>query len=108
MVALHSALSKSSVSCTLAPAMPVFPDLPLWAYPVLFATGLVAGTVDAIAGGGGLITLPARQLSCAGASTGLKSIGTFLRVLMFGETARAVVRLSASQVGFWSSGRLGS
>lgn len=39
--------------------MPVFPDLPLWAYPVLFATGLVAGTVDAIAGGGGLITLPA-------------------------------------------------
>lgn len=35
------------------------PDLPLWAYPVLFATGLVAGTVDAIAGGGGLISLPA-------------------------------------------------
>jgi len=33
-------------------------DLPAWAYPVLFATGLVAGTVDAIAGGGGLITLP--------------------------------------------------
>jgi len=38
-------------------------DLPLWAYPALFATGLVAGTVDAIAGGGGLITLPA-LLSC--------------------------------------------
>jgi uncharacterized membrane protein YfcA len=35
------------------------PDLPLWAYPVLFAVGLVAGTVDAIAGGGGLLTLPA-------------------------------------------------
>ncbi len=33
-------------------------ELPAWAYPVLFATGLVAGTVDAIAGGGGLITLP--------------------------------------------------
>ncbi len=34
------------------------PDLPPWAYPVLFVTGLVAGTVDAIAGGGGLIALP--------------------------------------------------
>lgn len=39
--------------------MPPIPDLPLWAYPALFATGLVAGTVDAIAGGGGLIALPA-------------------------------------------------
>lgn len=35
------------------------PDLPLWAYPVLFVVGLVAGTVDAIAGGGGLLALPA-------------------------------------------------
>jgi uncharacterized membrane protein YfcA len=39
--------------------MPSFPDLPPWAFLVLFAVGLVAGTVDAIAGGGGLITLPA-------------------------------------------------
>jgi len=38
--------------------MPLSPDLPPWAYPALFATGLVAGTVDAIAGGGGLLTLP--------------------------------------------------
>jgi uncharacterized membrane protein YfcA len=29
-----------------------------WQLPILFATGLVAGLVDAIAGGGGLITLP--------------------------------------------------
>lgn len=29
-----------------------------WQLPVLFGTGLVAGFVDAIAGGGGLITLP--------------------------------------------------
>lgn len=29
-----------------------------WWYPALFATGLVAGYVDAIAGGGGLITVP--------------------------------------------------
>jgi len=29
-----------------------------WTYPVLFLTGLLAGFVDSIAGGGGLITLP--------------------------------------------------
>lgn len=29
-----------------------------WFFPVLFATGFVAGFVDSIAGGGGLITLP--------------------------------------------------
>jgi uncharacterized membrane protein YfcA len=30
----------------------------LWLYPLLFCTGAVAGLVDSIAGGGGLITLP--------------------------------------------------
>ena len=30
----------------------------LWLYPILFLTGLVAGVIDSIAGGGGLITLP--------------------------------------------------
>lgn len=39
--------------------MPPVPDLPLWAYPVLFVVALVGGTIDAIAGGGGLIILPA-------------------------------------------------
>ena len=34
------------------------PVIPLWQLPVLFATALAAGFVDAIAGGGGLITLP--------------------------------------------------
>jgi len=29
-----------------------------WQFPILFATGLVAGFVDSIAGGGGLITIP--------------------------------------------------
>lgn len=33
--------------------------LPLWAIPVLFAVGLTAGIVDSVAGGGGLIALPA-------------------------------------------------
>jgi len=32
--------------------------LPSWLYPLLFLTGLAAGFVDSIAGGGGLITLP--------------------------------------------------
>lgn len=31
---------------------------PLWTFPILFITGLLAGFVDSIAGGGGLITLP--------------------------------------------------
>lgn len=35
------------------------PALDASSYALLFAAGLVAGTVDAIAGGGGLITLPA-------------------------------------------------
>ncbi len=30
-----------------------------WHYPVLFTVGLVAGLVDSVAGGGGLITVPA-------------------------------------------------
>jgi len=34
-------------------------QLALWQYPVLFGAALVAGCVDAVAGGGGLIALPA-------------------------------------------------
>ena len=34
-------------------------QLELWHFPLLFAVGLVAGAVDAVAGGGGLITVPA-------------------------------------------------
>lgn len=33
--------------------------LSFWQYPLLFVVGLVAGCVDAVAGGGGLITIPA-------------------------------------------------
>lgn len=33
-------------------------DFPIWIFAALFATGLAAGLVDTIAGGGGLITLP--------------------------------------------------
>ncbi len=35
-----------------------FSELPLWLYPLLLLTGLAAGFVDSIAGGGGLITIP--------------------------------------------------
>lgn len=38
-------------------------DLPLWIFPLLFLTGVIAGMVDAIAGGGGIIALPV-LLSC--------------------------------------------
>ncbi|MET0261906.1 MAG: TSUP family transporter [Rariglobus sp.] len=31
---------------------------PLWTYPLLFVTGLFAGLVDTVAGGGGVISLP--------------------------------------------------
>ena len=34
------------------------PAISLWMLPILFLTGAVAGLVDSIAGGGGLITLP--------------------------------------------------
>ena len=35
-----------------------FSTIPPWGFAVLFLTGLLAGFVDSIAGGGGLITLP--------------------------------------------------
>lgn len=34
-------------------------ELELWHFPLLFVVGLIAGAVDAVAGGGGLITVPA-------------------------------------------------
>lgn len=34
-------------------------DVDVWVYPLLFLAGMVAGWVDAIAGGGGLLTVPA-------------------------------------------------
>lgn len=56
-----SALRAVKINCDLQTtvSMLTVPEIPLWAYSALFATGLVAGTFDAIAGGGGLIALPA-------------------------------------------------
>ena len=38
--------------------MSSFAQLPLWSYPLLFAAGFSAGLIDAIAGGGGIISVP--------------------------------------------------
>jgi len=38
--------------------VPFTAPLPPWAYPLLFVTGFSAGLVDAIAGGGGIISVP--------------------------------------------------
>lgn len=60
--------------------------LPLWWYPLLFATGLVAGFVDAVAGGGGLIAIPVLL------STGLPpqtALGTNKLQATFGSASAA-------------------
>ncbi|TYL48871.1 TSUP family transporter [Marinomonas sp. IMCC 4694] len=36
----------------------IFFDLPMWVYAALFGAAFLAGVIDAIAGGGGLITVP--------------------------------------------------
>ncbi len=38
--------------------MPFVPVESLWLYVLLFAAGVIAGGIDSIAGGGGLITIP--------------------------------------------------
>ena len=57
-----------------------------WQLPVLLGTGLVAGFVDAIAGGGGLITLPA-ILSLGGSPQA--SLGTNKLQACFGSGSAA-------------------
>lgn len=56
----------------------------LWELPLLFITGLVAGFVDSIAGGGGLITLP-MILSLGGDPQ--VSLGTNKLQAMFGSAS---------------------
>ena len=82
-------------------------DLPLWVYPLLFAAGLVAGTVDAVAGGGGLITLPA--LLAAGLPVPL-ALGTNKLGSVFGTLSatwsfarRGAVDLRECKLGIFSA-----
>jgi uncharacterized protein len=58
--------------------------LPPWLYPLLFLTGLVAGFVDAMAGGGGVITIPV--LLNAGMSPAL-ALGTNKLQAAFGSAS---------------------
>ncbi|MDE3083587.1 MAG: TSUP family transporter [Verrucomicrobiota bacterium] len=57
--------------------------MPFGIYPLLFATGLIAGLVDSIAGGGGLLTLPV--LLAAGLPAPL-ALGTNKLQASFGST----------------------
>lgn len=84
--------------------MPPLSDLPPWAWPVLFAVGLVAGTVDAIAGGGGLITLPTLLgfgLPAPAALATSKLQGVFgSGAAAWGFTRRGAVDLRECRLGF--------
>jgi len=62
-------------------------ELEPWVYPLLFLAALVAGLVDAIAGGGGLIALPA--LLTVGLPVPL-ALGTNKLQAFFGSAAAAV------------------
>ena len=62
-------------------------DLALWIYPLLFLAALAAGLIDAIAGGGGLIALPA--LLMAGFPVPL-ALGTNKLQSLFGSSMAAV------------------
>lgn len=57
-----------------------------WQIALLFATGLVAGFVDSIAGGGGLLTLPVFLAICPNAKIAL---GTNKLQASFGSTSAA-------------------
>jgi len=61
-----------------------------WHVPLLFATGVVAGFVDSIAGGGGLITLTVTL----GGIILIALIGTFLPVPMGFDVAVAFVLMA--------------
>lgn len=66
-----------------------------WQMPLLFATGLAAGFVDSIAGGGGLITLPV-LLSCG---LGPKeALGTNKLQSTFGSGSASVHYIAAKTV----------
>ena len=80
-----------------------FSPLALWLYPLLFLTGLVAGFVDSIAGGGGLITIPV--LLNIGLPPGL-ALGTNKLQATFGSGSAAWHFWRAGMID-WSSSRVG-
>ena len=72
-------------------------------YPALFATGLVAGFVDAVAGGGGLLTVPILLATGLSAQTALgtnkvqSSCGTALATLHYARSG--LLDFSAARTG---------
>jgi uncharacterized membrane protein YfcA len=80
-----------------------FSPLAPWLYPLLFLTGLVAGFVDSIAGGGGLITIPV--LLNIGLPPGL-ALGTNKLQATFGSGSAAWHFWRAGLID-WSASRIG-
>ena len=78
-------------------------DLDPWIYPLLFLAALAAGLVDAIAGGGGLIALPALLMS--GFPVPL-ALGTNKLQSLFGSSM-AAVHYARHGVIDWRRCRLG-
>ncbi len=66
-----------------------------WLYPVLFLTSLAAGFVDSVAGGGGLITLPA--LLAAGVAPPL-ALGTNKLQSSFGSASATRIYVRAGSI----------
>jgi uncharacterized protein len=62
-------------------------EIPLWIFPLLFIVGIIAGFIDSMVGGGGLLTLPA--LLAVGIPP-LESLGTNKLQSSFGS-ARATI-----------------
>jgi hypothetical protein len=75
----------------------------LWIYPVFLVTGLVAGWVDSIAGGGGLITIPVLLASglppqmVLGTNKFQASFGSFTAAAYY--TNRGIVPLADAWLG---------
>jgi len=87
-------------------------DLSLFTYVLLFLTGLAAGFVDSIAGGGGLIALPALlsvglppQLAL-GTNKLQGSFGTLSATINFIRKGKADLKENLSGIGFTFAGAL--
>jgi uncharacterized membrane protein YfcA len=72
-------------------------EIPIWGWPLMFITGVAAGLVDSIAGGGGLITVPA--LLGVGLSPGL-ALGTNKLQSCFGSASAAWSYTRAGLISF--------
>jgi uncharacterized protein len=79
----------------------IAPALPDWLYPLLFLTGLAAGFVDSVAGGGGIITIPV--LLSTGMSTA-DALGTNKLQACFGSATATWSYARAGLIDFRTSG----